>query len=41
MMVNIFKAAVAIMTGGNQHLGASGLGSEQLLGLYTVALDAF
>ena len=40
-MVDVFKAAVAIVTGCNQHLGASGLGSEQLLRLDTVALDAF
>ena len=41
IVVDIFKCAVAIVAGSNQNLGALGLGCEQLLGLNTVALDAF
>ena len=40
-MIDIFKAAVTIMAGGNQHLGAPGLDREQLFRFDTVALDAF
>ena len=40
-MVDIFKAAVAIVAGGNKNLGTSCFGSKQLLRLDAVARDAF
>lgn len=40
VMINIFKAAVAVMTWRDQDLGTSGFGCKQLLGLDPVAMHA-